>query len=299
MTQGFVTIATGNVWYYRLALNLLHSYRLHSSNQYPFAIICDKENEVTKEFDDVIVMENALCSCVDKVVLPDYLPYDETIFIDADCLVYGDIDNYWDSFSEATSFSAFGSVCPDDSLYGWFKKDEVGDYSDSIRFIPEFNGWVYYLRKSEELEAFAVTAKDILQNYRDYRFRQFTKPADEPIFALAMAVHGFKPAGDKSQPVAVYPFANTFECDIVSGTNTYDNRSFPAGGVMHDASLIHWCAALTHNVPYRMEEYKLNRMLKGKTPGKAELALVKAALTVYKRSRELARKIIDCTRTTR
>ena len=188
-------------------MNLLHSYRLHSSNQYPFAIICDKENEVTKEFDDVIVMENALCSCVDKVVLPDYLPYDETIFIDADCLVYGDIDNYWDSFSEATSFSAFGSVCPDDSLYGWFKKDEVGDYSDSIRFIPEFNGGVYYLRKSEELEAFAVTAKDILQNYRDYRFRQFTKPADEPIFALAMAVHGFKPAGDKSQPVAVYPLA--------------------------------------------------------------------------------------------
>ena len=299
MTQGFVTIATGNVWYYRLALNLLHSYRLHSSNQYPFAIICDKENEVTKEFDDVIVMENALCSCVDKVVLPDYLPYDETIFIDADCLVYGDIDNYWDSFSEATSLSAFGSVCPNDSLYGWFKKDEVGDYSDSIRFIPEFNGGVYYLRKSEELEAFAVTAKDILQNYRDYRFRQFTKPADEPIFALAMAVHGFKPAGDKSQPVAVYPFANTFECDIVSGTNTYDNRFFPAGGVMHDASLIHWCAALTNNVPYRMEEYKLNRMLKGKTPGKAELALVKAALTVYKRSRELARKIIDCTRTTR
>ena len=293
MTRGFVTIATGNPWYYRLALNLLHSYRLHSSNKYPFAIICDKENKVTKEFDDVIVMDNALCSCVDKIALPDYLPYDETIFIDADCLVYGDIDNYWDSFFEAAPFSVFGSVHADDCLYGWFKKDEVGDYSDSIRFIPEFSGGVYYLRKSEELEAFAVTAKDILRNYQEYKFRQFTKPADEPILALAMAVHGFKPAGDKSQPVAIYPFADTFECDIVSGTNTYDNRYDLDDGIMHNASLIHWCAVLTHNVPYRMEEYKLNRMLKEKAPGKAELALVKAALTVYKRSRELARKTIN------
>ncbi len=55
--RGFVTIAAGTGRYYKLAVNLLDSYRFHAIHPKPFAIICDRENEYTAQFDCVILME--------------------------------------------------------------------------------------------------------------------------------------------------------------------------------------------------------------------------------------------------
>ena len=49
MTRGFITIATGKELYYQLAKNLLLSYKLFTDQPYPFAIMCDRENEFTKD----------------------------------------------------------------------------------------------------------------------------------------------------------------------------------------------------------------------------------------------------------
>ena len=53
MTHGFITIATGDAQYYKIAVNLLHSYRWFSKAPVPFAILADQENEYTADFDDV------------------------------------------------------------------------------------------------------------------------------------------------------------------------------------------------------------------------------------------------------
>lgn len=92
MERGFVTIATGDEWYYRIAINLLRSYRLFSENPMPFALICDRERKETEEFDKVILMEEPSCTYLDKLRLPEYIPYDETIFVDADSLAFRDLN---------------------------------------------------------------------------------------------------------------------------------------------------------------------------------------------------------------
>ena len=51
MKQGFVTIATGDAQYYRMARTLLRSYRQNCPQPLPFAILCDRENEFTAEFE--------------------------------------------------------------------------------------------------------------------------------------------------------------------------------------------------------------------------------------------------------
>lgn len=58
MRQGFVTIATGDERYYHMALNLLHSYRQNCSQPMRFALIADRHNAFTEEFDDVVILEN-------------------------------------------------------------------------------------------------------------------------------------------------------------------------------------------------------------------------------------------------
>ena len=54
-TKGFLTIATGKEEYYQIASNLLRSYHMFCKMPLPFAILADRKNEYTEEFDDVIL----------------------------------------------------------------------------------------------------------------------------------------------------------------------------------------------------------------------------------------------------
>ena len=74
MDRGFVTIATGKKHYYRIAYNLLCSYRTNSG-AFPFAIICDRENEYTAAFDKVVRLDNPSRSYIDKLLLFEYIPF--------------------------------------------------------------------------------------------------------------------------------------------------------------------------------------------------------------------------------
>lgn len=56
-TKGFITVATGSDKYYKVAENLLKSYRLFSKDPLPFAILADRENEYTKAFDKVLLIQ--------------------------------------------------------------------------------------------------------------------------------------------------------------------------------------------------------------------------------------------------
>ena len=47
MSHGFLTIAAGDEKYYKMAANLLQSYRYFSKSPLPFAILADRENEYT------------------------------------------------------------------------------------------------------------------------------------------------------------------------------------------------------------------------------------------------------------
>ena len=113
--KGFVTIATGNSMYYIMARNLLLSYRHFAKDPLPFAIICDRTNRYTDCFDDVILLRNPSRSYNDKLCLPSLVPYDQTIFIDADCLAYSDLNDMWKMFEGAPAFGVLGRQLPLDS----------------------------------------------------------------------------------------------------------------------------------------------------------------------------------------
>lgn len=48
--KGFITLAVGKEKYYKLALNLLKSYRANCSNQFPFVVVCDRKKLFNEKF---------------------------------------------------------------------------------------------------------------------------------------------------------------------------------------------------------------------------------------------------------
>ena len=117
ITRGFVTVATGNDFYYKCARTLLRSYRL-SNSKYPFAIICDRKNKYTEEFDDVIILDAPKNNYLDKLRVLMDSPYDESFFIETDCIVYNNIECFFDLLAKDNDFSAFG--WNDGDLKTWF-----------------------------------------------------------------------------------------------------------------------------------------------------------------------------------
>lgn len=191
--RGFVTIAVGADRYYHLAANLLRSYRLHSTDDTPFAILCDRECAETAEFDRVVVMDHPSRSFLDKLRLAELTPFDETIFVDADALFLRDPALMWADFAQMGDLCAYGNSLSRESRKGWFYPEEMGEYASRLRFGVQMHGGAYYLRKTPACQQVFGQALWFAEHYSQFRFAHFDKPADEPVLALSMALEGWEP----------------------------------------------------------------------------------------------------------
>lgn len=257
--KGFITVATGKEFYYILAHNLLLSYRLHSSAPVPFAIICDKKNRWTEDFDEVVVIPDPTFSFMDKLRIIDMSPFDETIFIDADCLAYRDLNGLWEIFEGAPDFGVLGHTYPLDSDDGWWDLENLGELKDKVSCKMTCQGGVYYVRNNgAEIGEFADTCAYVRERYFDFKFKLFgNKLCDETTLTLACSVHGFSPVRDWSEVFAYYPETKVISADVRSGVLVHEWTLRP--GIIHDdAFFLHFGSHAARNGwLYHKEAFKL------------------------------------------
>lgn len=221
--KGFITVATGNERYYILAHNLLQSYRYHSGSKTPFAILCDRENEWTADFDQVVIIENPAHSYIDKLRILDLSPFDETIFIDADSLAYKDLNGLWAYFKDSPDIGLLGRTFPADSEKGWWQAENLGELKDKVDYKVICQGGVYYVRNNgKDLPAIKETCRFIAEHYMEYHFSIFeTILEDETILCLAAALHHIRPVSEWFDVFAYYPEVVCLSLDIRSGHLRY------------------------------------------------------------------------------
>lgn len=259
MSRGFFTIATGKREYYEMAEALLTSYRMHTAGPLPFAIAADEENEITAKFDKVVLIKEPTGSYMDKLNMYDCLPYDESIYIDADCLAYGDLNVWFETFRDADDFSYFGYAYDDlETEKGWFRTAGMKEYRDRIQFVPSGSSGVCYLRKTDVCREVFETAKRAAASYHEYSFAVFEDPADEPCIALGMAVCGCRPV-DVDEVIA-YGRDGRIRADISVPSAEKITR-----GRIQTGRLIHFGAPSTRRALYRFEKRKMKRLLAGDT----------------------------------
>lgn len=258
--RGFCTIATGSHEYSHLAYNLLMSYRRFSKKGYPFTVFTDKKNDLLEHFDQVVELPKTQNGFLDKLLIFELCPYEETIFIDADSLAYGDLGDYFEFFQNADDVSCLGEVHPADSIRGWFRKEDAINYYPNLQYTVWLHGGIYYVRKTSKVKLFYKTCREIEQIYKEifFRFKYLTEPADEPIVALAMAIHGMKPIEGSPEILAFYRDSQIKKIDIVSGKLAYHVDL----GSTENGLLVHWATANTRKALYRTEARKLSYILR-------------------------------------
>lgn len=275
-TIGFFTVATGDEHYYKIAANLLRSYRQFSPEPLPFAILADRENAYTKEFDKTVILRDPTRSYLDKLSLYDYLPYDTSVFIDADCLAYGNLNVIFDHFRDGDDFCCYGRVLPLEDKTGWFNYEDLGELQPRVSYCVGLHGGIYYIRRTSKAADVFQTAKQIAQDYKKYSFKgRFSTPGDEPILALSMALNGCRPIPFHPEGICCYwEHENKMDLNIAKGRAVIRKN----GQKTH---LVHWGTRFTRQLLYQREVQTLALMGQ---PGKSLLCRLKynATITVSK-----------------
>lgn len=272
MSKGFITIATGKEEYYILAKNLLESYRYFSKSPLPFAILCDRENEYTELFDNVILFKNgATNSYLDKLDLGEYLPYDETIFIDADCLAYADLNILFDRFANTDDFCCYGRVLPLDDLTGWFEYKYLGELQQRVSYIVGLHGGIYYMRKGQVVKNVFSDAKKLVPDYTKFHFKgKFDTPGDEPLVALSMALNNCHPIPHDLSAICCYwEYVDKMSIDIITG----EARIIPEEN--RKTILVHWGTRYTRELLYQKQEALLHLITIGSGESCSEIKICK------------------------
>lgn len=272
MTKGFITVASGD-YYCKLAEHLYMSYKLFSGCEYPFYVITDEEGgkRLEKTFDGVIVKDGFTNTSVDKICIFTETPFDETVFIDADCSVVRDLNFVFEVFEKN------GSDISAISRYSELKDGENGVQftANTAKMLqihndfPKFNGGVYWFRKSESSEeAVGFMMNELLPNYHRYELlgrSNSTNMGDEPLVIVTMLRYGMKTVPVTNDIM----FLLTDKHFKVEWDMNKRRCSYPWEGQAVSPAIIHWKFGGTETLMY--ERYDAE--VKGRYYGQSRMSI--------------------------
>ena len=204
MTKGVMTMAYGPASYIRMAKGMARSIRLRNPAT-QLAVVSDRDPASLRRWFDIVVPLNPRFGpgLAQKLHLDLYSPFDETLYIDADFLVFHDLQLIWDEFREVQGFGLFGfPLAPGE---GHYAVDDLPAYMAKLglsRMVMTNTGILYFDRSPTASRVFQ-TARGIAQNAECLGLRRH--PAgffnDEPIFGSVVELLGLPLNSGTENPI--------------------------------------------------------------------------------------------------
>lgn len=271
--KNIITIATGKAIYMDMAVNLAKSFLWwHQKSEINFSIITDQPGSVPSDIHAKIKIIEVNPGELgkgfsSKLHLDKLAPMGQTLFIDSDCLIFGDLNFVFDRF-KGKAVSVVGHYVEAGEWFGDVKKI-CENYQ--IPHFPKFNGGIYYIEKGELAIQVYKTARELEKKYDQIGFvRLRGLPNDEVIMALAMQIHHQTPIIDDgtimSDPQAC---PGKYKIDVIEGKKTLTNPPFPNPLHRHwypfekvEPVIVHFLGSYTQHYPYKREVFRLKKAVK-------------------------------------
>ncbi len=259
---GILTLACGARRYLAMAEALIRSIRLRDPD-IPIAVVTDAADPALKRLRSlsalIVRADPALGRGVEqKLHLDSYSPFAETLFIDADCLVFRPLQPTWEKYREARGFGviSYGELREGDThpairdFPGFLKAAEI----DSL---PAFNGGIYYFDRSPAARKVFETARQLFERRNELGLEKFKNAAaaDEPIFAVAMRLAGVAPLawdGSATMGTVLDCFQTISGIDVLQGRSTFEKL-----GHIISPAVIHFNMNAQHSRYYLRECWRL------------------------------------------
>ncbi len=215
-TRGVLLIALGHSQYGNMAVNLANSIKYNNKNtkvhlvytESAFTQVTDFSNFDSKEIcPKEYYMNGAQTVFIKaKTHLYDLTPFDETIFLDVDTILFGgkDFNKFFDEFKDI-DFTAenYGLINrPRKDSHIWFDAKEAVEAYNPQYEMYEIRSQMIYFKKNDKMATFFETVKDVFNNPKIKGFKFDGYLPDEMAFNIATGIVGIVP--HKSPYFAIY-----------------------------------------------------------------------------------------------
>lgn len=230
LQRAVLTIATGRMLYWRLAVNLARSFMLwHKNSDIKFYLATDIDRPLPHDLSDVSIVRlppgQLGTGFSPKLHLDEIAPAQRTLFIDSDCLCVGNLDDIFDQFY-GHSVASVGSLT---STGEWFGDIEERCRRFDVPSVPVFVGSIYYLEKGETCKRVFSFAREVEQYYDQAGFvRLRGVPNEEPLVSIAMARNMQEPLGEDGTIKADAMMWSVIKCNVLEGIveTTFTNTDY-------------------------------------------------------------------------
>lgn len=261
LTKGVVTVAFGSDRYISMARNLARSIKRNWSGTAVCLVTDSNDADLIQLFDSVVMMDESIGrNLLQKLNLDKYTPYDETLFLDSDCLVVRDMSFAWDLYRDL-DFAVTGTQVSEGLWFGASIED-VRSRLGIEQPISKFNGGLMYWKSNEIGRGVFREARRLSTQYSDLGFDAFRSDlpqADEPLISLAMAKYGVSAKDDRGTTMATpIGLSGRLHIDSILGY-----CSFVKNGHRVSPAAPHFCGPFSRGAYYRRETQKLRSLSKG------------------------------------
>jgi hypothetical protein len=268
--KGLLTFAFGAQRYVDMARALSLSYRRYSPSR-PFAIITDDKNTAAlKNYYDIVIPFNPSYGrgVVQKLWIDRYTPFEQTLFVDSDCLFYKNPELVWESYAH-----------PPFAIRGWRHLDGTTEYekktpyewlkdlghllqATGVKRLPHFNSGVLFFDNSEKAHEVFREALKVFEQRDSLGFIKFKNAPinDEPAVAVAMERAGIEmlpwdPVNGQETAIGMQSGAGL---NVLTGKSTFSKF-----GTQRTPALIHFNVNAQYGRAYNRDKYRL--LYEGKT----------------------------------
>jgi hypothetical protein len=241
-----------------MAVSLARSIRLHGA-RLPLAVVTDKPNSsaLRQAFDVVVPAVSELGHGLrHKLYLDRYTPFQETLFLDADCLAFANLDVAMTAYKGAV-FGVGSQPVPCSDRYHLVDNLPALLKCLHLQSIPHINGGLYY---------FASSSRHIFDAAREFdsgisalRQYMFTGENDEVQFAVALSRLGIEPYCPEPRVISnlTGPVHGLAAINVLTGQSGHMKASEKVS-----APVLHFLWGLTKGFTYRRQvvRLRLNRL---------------------------------------
>lgn len=274
LKKNILTIAVGKKLYIDMAISLAYSFLLWHKNQEIDFYLCTDQPELIPAYllDKINIIklkENELgTGFSSKLHLDKLAPAGQTLFIDSDCLVYGNLLPVFEKF-KGHSVSVIGNYI---SQGEWFGDIKSVCEKYKVSHIPKFNGGVYYLENGEKAKSVYQLARILEAKYDEIGFTRLrNKPNDEVVMALAMQMSNCTPIAEDGSIMGEFVnFQSGFKGNVFKGEailfNTPSHPKYQPNWELKEGRplIVHFLGNHTLFFPYILYKKELDLFYKQK-----------------------------------
>lgn len=222
-----------------------------------------------------------------KLWLDELAPAAQTLFLDADCLCFGPLDDVFDRFA-GRAVSVAGTTRTDG--HWWC---DIADVRERLGLgpMPFFNGGLYYVEPGAEAAAVYARARALEAQYDDLGLMRLRgRPNDEILMSIAMAERGLLPVEDDGSLLGLLDedVVDWERMDVLGGTCRLIPRD---GKPVLTPRVVHFLDYISEKWPYHAEAMKLALAAQGLPPALSHAAAL-AAVSAPGRAVDVARRVL-------